>query len=94
MSGERISLVPYHSKVPSLTPMHLSGGSSASKSALESVASQVNLQLHLSQQRLLDKTTAWEVNCLNEQTEWQVNIYLQHDETGDIIKSVRNKCYF
>ena len=31
------------------------------------------LQLHLSQHRLSDHKNCWEVNCLNEQTEWQVS---------------------
>ena len=30
------------------------------------------LQLHLSNHRLTDHKICWEVNCLNEQTEWQV----------------------
>jgi len=56
MSGERISLVPYaHSTMNS--PSTSQQGP--------------KLQLHLSQHRLADQIECWEVNCLNEQTEWQ-----------------------
>jgi hypothetical protein len=41
---------------------------------------QPKLQLHLSQLQLSDHRTAWEVNCLNELTEWQINLFLQFDE--------------
>ena len=34
------------------------------------------LQLHLSQQRLADHRNCWEVNCLNEQTEWQASLLM------------------
>lgn len=41
---------------------------------------QPKLQLHLSQLLLSDHKSAWEVNCLNELTEWQINLFLQFDE--------------
>ncbi|KAH7730960.1 cation channel family protein [Aphelenchoides avenae] len=55
--------------------------------------SQAKLQLHLSNQRLSDHRSAWEVNCLNEHTEWQINLFLQFDEnqpdnvkSGDVVR--------
>uniref|UniRef100_A0A0N5C5P1 Inositol 1,4,5-trisphosphate receptor n=1 Tax=Strongyloides papillosus TaxID=174720 RepID=A0A0N5C5P1_STREA len=45
-------------------------------------------QLHLSRQRLKDHENACEVNILNENTEWQVNLFLQYDENlTDFVKS-------
>ncbi|KAL3082805.1 hypothetical protein niasHS_010607 [Heterodera schachtii] len=80
MSGERICLVPYISS----TLMGVGGAPHGPK---------LQLQLHLSTQRLSDHSEAWEVNCLNEQTEWQVHVYLQFDEnrpehfkSGDVIR--------
>ncbi|CAD5219928.1 unnamed protein product [Bursaphelenchus okinawaensis] len=77
MSGERICLIPY-------TTGHHSN---------TSTNSQPKLQLHLSHFRLHDHDIGWEVNCLNELTEWQVNIYLQFDEnrpdnvkSGDVVR--------
>lgn len=77
MSGERICLIPY------TTGQHSAPSSS----------SQPKLQLHLSQFRLSDHRSGWEVNCLNELTEWQVNVYLQFDEnrpdnvkSGDVVR--------
>lgn len=75
MSGERICLIPYSNTVSSL--------SSPSTTITK-------LQLHLSNQRLTDHKTAWEVNCLNELTEWQINIFLQYEENQpDNVKSVK-----
>uniref|UniRef100_A0A914HGQ2 MIR domain-containing protein n=1 Tax=Globodera rostochiensis TaxID=31243 RepID=A0A914HGQ2_GLORO len=80
LSGERICLVPYISST-------LMGVGSAHQGP------KLQLQLHLSSQRLSDHKEAWEVNCLNEQTEWQVHVYLQFDEnrpehfkSGDVIR--------
>lgn len=74
MSGERICLIPYSNTV--LSPSL-------------STPTVAKLQLHLSNQRLTDHKTAWEVNCLNELTEWQINIFLQYDENQpDNVKSV------
>uniref|UniRef100_A0A183CC87 Inositol 1,4,5-trisphosphate receptor n=1 Tax=Globodera pallida TaxID=36090 RepID=A0A183CC87_GLOPA len=80
LSGERICLVPYISS----TLMGVGGAHQGPK---------LQLQLHLSCQRLSDHKEAWEVNCLNEQTEWQVHVYLQFDEnrpehfkSGDVIR--------
>uniref|UniRef100_A0A914YSR1 Inositol 1,4,5-trisphosphate receptor n=1 Tax=Panagrolaimus superbus TaxID=310955 RepID=A0A914YSR1_9BILA len=42
--------------------------------------SQIKQQLHLSQHFLHDHENAWEVNCLNEHTEWQISLFLQFDE--------------
>ncbi|KAI6214303.1 Inositol 1,4,5-trisphosphate receptor [Aphelenchoides besseyi] len=54
---------------------------------------QPKLQLHLSQLHLSDHRNAWEVNCLNELTEWQINLFLQFDEnqpdnvkSGDVVR--------
>ncbi|KAL7072863.1 hypothetical protein ACQ4LE_007933 [Meloidogyne hapla] len=48
------------------------------------------LQLHLSLHRLSDHKNCWEVNCLNEQTEWQAHVFLQYDENmsenGDVLR--------
>lgn len=55
--------------------------------------SQAKLQLHLSNHRLSDHRSAWEVNCLNEHTEWQINLFLQFDENQpDNVKSVCVRC--
>lgn len=52
------------------------------------IGSHVKPQIHLSHMRLLDHSTACEVNCLNELTEWQVFMFLQFDENQpDIVKS-------
>ena len=59
MSGERISLVPY--------------AYSTLKNSAIAQQGAAKLQLHLSQQRLADHGHCWEVNCLNEQTEWQAS---------------------
>ncbi|KAI1708380.1 inositol 1,4,5-trisphosphate/ryanodine receptor domain-containing protein [Ditylenchus destructor] len=77
MSGERICLIPDSTGAP--TP--------------SSSTNQAKLQMHLSHHRLSDHKTAWEVNCLNELTEWQINIFLQFDEnqpdnvkSGDVVR--------
>uniref|UniRef100_A0AC35U5D8 Inositol 1,4,5-trisphosphate receptor n=1 Tax=Rhabditophanes sp. KR3021 TaxID=114890 RepID=A0AC35U5D8_9BILA len=45
-------------------------------------------QLHLSHMKLPDHDNACEVNILNENTEWQVNLFLQFDENlSDFVKS-------
>uniref|UniRef100_A0A8R1DTF9 Inositol 1,4,5-trisphosphate receptor n=1 Tax=Caenorhabditis japonica TaxID=281687 RepID=A0A8R1DTF9_CAEJA len=56
-------------------------------------AGHVKSQLHLSGLNLLDHTTAAEVNCLNEPTEWQVFMFLLFDEnqpnsvkSGDVVR--------
>lgn len=56
-------------------------------------SNQPKLQLHLSQLRLGDHKTCWEVNTLNELTEWQINLFLQFDEnqpdnvkSGDVVR--------
>uniref|UniRef100_A0AC34QF85 Inositol 1,4,5-trisphosphate receptor n=1 Tax=Panagrolaimus sp. JU765 TaxID=591449 RepID=A0AC34QF85_9BILA len=56
-------------------------------------SSQVKQQLHLSHHHLPDHKAAWEVNCLNEHTEWQISIFLQFDEnhpdnvkSGDVVR--------
>lgn len=73
MSGERICLIPFQSGTS--TPL--------------SSTNQTKLQLRLSYNRLSDHRSAWEVNCLNELTEWQINIFLQFDENQpDNVKSV------
>uniref|UniRef100_A0AC35GCA8 Inositol 1,4,5-trisphosphate receptor n=1 Tax=Panagrolaimus sp. PS1159 TaxID=55785 RepID=A0AC35GCA8_9BILA len=55
--------------------------------------SQIKQQLHLSQHFLHDHENAWEVNCLNEHTEWQISLFLQFDEnqpgnvkSGDVVR--------
>jgi hypothetical protein len=67
----------------SLTPP-VSGGSE-----LVVAPQPTRLQLHVSHHRLSDRPHTWEVNCLSEATEWQVNVYLKHDENlTDCVKSV------
>jgi len=85
MSGERICLIPYSNIAPSASSSSSGGGGQPSAGA--------KLQLHLSSQRLGDHRSAWEVNCLNELTEWQVNVFLQFDEnqpdnvkSGDVVR--------
>lgn len=55
--------------------------------------SQMKQQLHLSHHHLPDHKSAWEVNCLNEHTEWQISLFLQFDEnqpdnvkSGDVVR--------
>uniref|UniRef100_A0A7E4V258 Inositol 1,4,5-trisphosphate receptor n=1 Tax=Panagrellus redivivus TaxID=6233 RepID=A0A7E4V258_PANRE len=55
--------------------------------------SQVKQQLHLSTHKLPDHHLAYEVNCLNEHTEWQISLFLQFDEnqpdnvkSGDVVR--------
>lgn len=74
MSGERICLIPFQSGT--LSPL--------------SSATQIKHQLHLSNYYLSDHQSAWEVNCLNDLTEWQINVFLQFDENQpDNVKSVK-----
>ncbi|KAF7640278.1 hypothetical protein Mgra_00000106 [Meloidogyne graminicola] len=84
MSGERIVLVSYTSH---------SNNISSSSSLTSSSSLGPKIQLHLSQHRLTDHKNCWEINCLNEQTEWQANIFLQYDEnipenikSGDVLR--------
>lgn len=80
MSGERICLIPYSNTV--LIPS-------------STTTNHAKLQLHLSNHRLSDHKNAWEVNCLNELTEWQINVFLQYDENQpDNVKSVRKFFFF
>uniref|UniRef100_A0A914EMS7 Inositol 1,4,5-trisphosphate receptor n=1 Tax=Acrobeloides nanus TaxID=290746 RepID=A0A914EMS7_9BILA len=53
----------------------------------------IKQQLHLSHHRLPDHKQSWEVNVLNEMTEWQINLFLQFDEnqpdnvkSGDVVR--------
>uniref|UniRef100_A0A915CQ64 Inositol 1,4,5-trisphosphate receptor n=1 Tax=Ditylenchus dipsaci TaxID=166011 RepID=A0A915CQ64_9BILA len=78
MSGERICLIPY---------------SNSTAVPSSSNTNQAKLQMHLSHHKLADHKSAWEVNCLNELTEWQINVFLQFDEnqpdnvkSGDVVR--------
>lgn len=73
MSGERICLIPF--QCGSTMPI--------------SNTTQIKYQLHLSNFFLSDHQNCWEVNCLNDLTEWQINVFLQFDENqSNVVKSV------
>ncbi|VDK31371.1 unnamed protein product [Gongylonema pulchrum] len=59
-----------------------------SYSPTSTTSGHIKPQLHLSHMRLPDYQAGFEVNCLNELTEWQVFMFLQFDENhNNILKS-------